>query len=343
MPFPAIRLRRLRANPLVRSKIEETELSPRRLIAPLFVREGRGVQIPIASMPGQAQMSIDVLVREAGALQRRGITSLLLFGIPAKKDASGSQAYATGGIVQRALRALKKAYPETLLIADLCFCEYTSHGHCGIIKKGDVDNDATLKLIAKTAVAQARAGADIIAPSGMMDGMVKTIRQALDKNGFKNTLIMSYAAKYASAFYGPFREAAESAPQFGNRDSYQMNPANAQEALREVSLDIEEGADIIMVKPALAYLDIIRRVKDKFNIPVAAYNVSGEYSMVKAAAQKGWINEKSVTREILTAIRRAGADWIITYHAADVSQFSVLDSQTLLSKKKDRRKSRTEN
>jgi porphobilinogen synthase len=220
--------------------------------------------------------------------------------------------------VQQALRALKKALPDVLLVADLCFCEYTSHGHCGILKKGDVDNDATLKLIARTAVAQARAGADIIAPSGMMDGMVKTIRQALDNHGFQNTLIMSYAAKYASAFYGPFREAAESAPKSGDRHGYQMNPANAEEALREVALDIEEGADIVMVKPALAYLDIIRRVKEKFHIPVAAYNVSGEYAMVKAAAQKGWVDEKRVTREILTAIRRAGADFIITYHAKEL-------------------------
>ncbi len=243
------------------------------------------------------------------------MTSVLLFGIPSKKDAVGSQAYALSGIVQQALRALKKTMPEVMVISDLCFCEYTSHGHCGIIQKGDVDNDATLALIAKTAVAQARAGADIIAPSGMMDGMVKTIRHALDKNGFKNTLIMSYAAKYASAFYGPFREAAESAPRFGDRHSYQMNPANAEEALREVALDIEEGADIVMVKPALAYLDIIHRVKEKFHIPVAAYNVSGEYAMVKAAARNGWIDEKKITKEILTAIRRAGADWIITYHA----------------------------
>jgi porphobilinogen synthase len=317
MGFPSTRMRRLRANPVVRSKIQEMDLSPRRLVAPLFVRAGRGVRIPIASMPGQYQMSIDVLIREGMALRRQGITSLLLFGIPARKDASGSQAYAVNGIVQQAIRALKKALPETLVLADLCFCEYTSHGHCGILKNGDVDNDATLKIIAKTAVAQARAGADVIAPSGMMDGMVKTIRQALDKNGFKNTLIMSYAAKYASAFYGPFREAAESAPQSGNRHSYQMNPANAEEALREVALDIEEGADVIMVKPALAYLDIIRRVKEKFHIPVAAYNVSGEYAMVKAAAQRGWIDEKAVTREILTAIRRAGADWILTYHAKE--------------------------
>jgi porphobilinogen synthase len=284
-------------------------------------------------MPGQYQMSIDVLLQEAKALQRKGITSLLLFGIPARKDAVGSQAYAPSGIVQQALRALKKALPDVLLIADLCFCEYTSYGHCGILKRQrgrggegakernsqwDVDNDATLKLIAKTAVAQARAGADIIAPSGMMDGMVKTIRQALDQNGFKNTLIMSYAAKYASAFYGPFREAAESAPRFGDRHGYQMNPANAEEALREVALDIEEGADIVMVKPALAYLDIIRRVKDKFHVPVAAYNVSGEYALVRAAAQKGWVEEKRIIREILTSIHRAGADLIITYHAHDI-------------------------
>lgn len=318
MAFPSTRLRRLRLNPSVRSHVQETDLAPRRLIAPLFVRPGRGVRIPIGSMPGQFQMSIDVLLQEAKRLRRQGISSLLLFGIPSRKDAVGSQAYAAGGIVQQALRTLKRAMPELLLVADLCFCEYTSHGHCGIVRKGEVDNDATLKLIARTALAQARAGADIIAPSGMMDGMVKTIRRALDLHGFQNTLIMSYAAKYASAFYGPFREAAESAPQFGNRHSYQMNPANAEEALREVALDIEEGADIVMIKPALAYLDIIRRVKERFHVPVAAYNVSGEYAMVKAAGQRGWIDEKRVTREILTSIRRAGADLIITYHAGEL-------------------------
>ncbi len=317
MAFPSTRLRRLRVNSLVRTKIQETDLPARRLMAPLFVRPGRHLRIPIASMPGQYQLSIDTLIQETRTLKRRGVTSLLLFGIPDKKDSIGSQAYAPSGIIQKAVRALKKNFPDVLVAADLCFCEYTSHGHCGIVRGGDVDNDATLKLIAKTAVAQARAGADIIAPSGMMDGMVKTIRQALDRNGFKNKLIMSYAAKYASAFYGPFREAAESTPRFGDRHSYQMNPSNAEEALREVALDIEEGADIVMVKPALAYLDIIRRVKEKFHIPVAAYNVSGEYAMVKAAAQKGWIDEKRVTREILTAIRRAGADWIITYHAKE--------------------------
>ena len=264
MPFPSTRLRRLRSSPLIRSKVQETELSARRLIAPLFVRPGKGVRQPIASMPGQYQLSLDTLMQEVKLLKHRGVTSVLLFGIPAKKDAVGSQAYAANGIVQQAIRTLKKATPDVMVIADLCFCEYTSHGHCGILKKGDVDNDATLALIAKTAVAQARAGADIIAPSGMIDGMVRTIRTALDKNGFKNTLIMSYAAKYASAFYGPFREAAESAPKFGNRHTYQMNPANAEEALREVALDIEEGADMVMVKPALAYLDIIRRIKENF-------------------------------------------------------------------------------
>jgi len=299
--------------------MQETELAPRRLIMPLFVRPGSGRRVPIASMPGQFQNSIDVLLRDVGTLERRGISAVLLFGIPARKDAAGSQAYAPNGIVQKAIRALKKAAPGILVAADLCFCEYTTHGHCGIVKNGDVDNDSTLALIAKTAVAQARAGADIIAPSGMMDGMVKTIRRALDRSGFSKTLIMSYAAKFASAFYGPFRDAAESSPQFGDRHSYQMNPANAEEALREVALDIEEGADIVMVKPALAYLDIIRRVKDRFHVPVAAYNVSGEYAMVKAAAQKGWVNEKAIVREILTGIRRAGADLIITYHAKEMT------------------------
>ena len=317
MPFPATRLRRLRSNPLIRQRLEETEISPARLIAPVFVRPGKNERRPIASMPGQYQYSIDQLLKEAAALTRRGIGSLLLFGIPSRKDARGREAYAPGGIVQQAVRALKKTFPKLLVITDLCFCEYTDHGHCGIYRRGTLDNDATLELIAKTAIAQARAGADVIAPSGMIDGMVKTIRTALDKNGFQNTLIMSYAAKYASAFYGPFREAAESAPRSGDRKTYQMNPANAEEALREVGLDIEEGADIVMVKPALAYLDIIRRVKETYHVPVAAYNVSGEYAMVKAAAQNGWLDETRITQEILLAIRRAGADWIITYHARE--------------------------
>jgi len=318
MAFPATRMRRLRMNPLVRSRLEETDLAPRRLIAPLFVRPGRRERRPIPSMPGQDQLSVDLLIQEARSLSRLGLRSILLFGIPERKDAAGSGAYSPRGIVPQAVRALKNEIPELLVVTDLCFCEYTSHGHCGILKGGELDNDATLEIIAKTALAQARAGADIIAPSGMIDGMIRAIRQALDKGGFRDRVIMSYAAKYASAFYGPFRDAAESAPAFGDRRSYQMNPANAEEALREVDLDIQEGADIVMVKPALAYLDIIRRVKERTHVPVAAYNVSGEYSMVKAAAQNGWLDEARTVREILTALRRAGADLIITYHARDL-------------------------
>ena len=318
MAFPQTRLRRLRTNPLVRERLSETELAPSRLIAPLFVRPGTRQRREIASMPGQAQLSIDLLRQEAAALHAGGIGAVLLFGIPAKKDAEGSDAFAANGIVQQAVRALKEEVPGLLVMTDLCFCEYTSHGHCGSIRRGELDNDMTLKNIARAAVAQARAGADIIAPSGMIDGMVRTIRAALDAAGFEKTVIMSYAAKYASAFYGPFRDAAGSAPQFGDRRSYQMNPANAEEALREVAADLDEGADIVMVKPALAYLDIVRRVKDKFHAPVAAYNVSGEYAMVKAAAANGWIDERRTIEEILTSIRRAGADWIITYHAKEL-------------------------
>jgi porphobilinogen synthase len=318
MSFPNARMRRLRVNPLVRRRLQETELSRFRLITPLFVRPGRGLRREVASMPGVYPLFVDVLLKEVQALRRRDIHAVLLFGIPGRKDPLGRDAYAANGIVQQAVRALKKTFPDLLVITDLCFCEYTSHGHCGVMKKGALDNDATLTLIAKTAVAQARAGADIIAPSGMIDGMVKTIRRALDRAGFQNTLIMSYAAKYASAFYGPFRDAAGSTPSYGDRRSYQMNPANSDEALREVALDIEEGADIVMVKPALAYLDMIRRVKERFRVPVAAYNVSGEYAMVKAAAARGWLDEKRVVEEILTGIRRAGADWIITYHTKDL-------------------------
>lgn len=317
MPFPLQRLRRLRGSASLRALLQEHTAKPEQFMVPLFVRPGRHVRRPINSMPGQYQLSIDTLVSEVRTLARQGVRAVLLFGIPGRKNPMGTEAYAPHGIVQEAVRALKASFPTLFVVTDLCFCEYTSHGHCGIVKNGDVDNDATLKLIAKTALAQARAGADMIAPSGMMDGMVRTIRQTLDRHGFKKTLIMSYAAKFASAFYGPFREAAESAPQFGDRKTYQMNPANAEEALREVAQDIEEGADIVMVKPALAYLDIIRRVKDRFGVPVAAYNVSGEYAMVKAAAQKGWIDEKRMIREILTSIRRAGADILITYHAKD--------------------------
>lgn len=319
MAFPATRLRRLRMNPLVRQRLQETDLEARRLVAPLFVRPGRALRRPIASMPGHAQLSIDSLVQEARTLTRLGVRSVLLFGIPKQKDPRGSEAYAPQGIVQQAVRALKRALPELLVMTDLCFCEYTSHGHCGIWRRNELDNDATLEIIAKTAVAQAKAGADVIAPSGMIDGMVRTIRRALDAQGFQDRLIMSYAAKYASAFYGPFREAAGSAPRMGDRRSYQMNPANAEEAIREAELDIQEGADIVMVKPALAYLDIIRRIKERTHLPIAAYNVSGEYAMVKAAAQNGWIDEKPIVREILTGIRRAGADLIITYHAKDLT------------------------
>ncbi len=318
MGFPSIRLRRPRQNPLIRRALQETDLSPRRLIVPLFIRPGKNVSRPIPSMPGQAQWSVDRALLKAKAVLRNGFSSVLLFGVPSRKDAQGSEAWAPHGLIQQATRQIKKALPGLVVITDLCFCEYTSHGHCGIIRGGRLDNDATLKNIAKTAVAQARAGSDIIAPSGMVDGMVRTIRQALDESGFQKTLIMSYAAKYASAFYGPFREAAECAPKKGDRRGYQMDPSNAEEALREVELDILEGADIVMVKPALAYLDIIRRVKDKFGIPVAAYNVSGEYSMVKAATANGWLDEKKTVREILTGIRRAGADLIITYHANDL-------------------------
>lgn len=315
MAFPKTRLRRLRAHPVLRRQVQEHDVPARRLIAPFFVRPGRGIRAPIGSMPGQFHYSIDTLIPAVRAIKRLGVHSVLLFGIPSRKDARGSEAYAQNGIIQQAVRALKRAFPDLLVITDLCFCEYTSHGHCGILNGKGVDNDATLAITAKTAVAQARAGADIIAPSGMMDGMVATIRRALDNAGFKDRLIMSYAAKFASAFYGPFREAAESAPQSGDRRSYQMNPANVDEALREVRHDIDEGADIVMVKPALGYLDVIRRVKEATRLPVAAYNVSGEYSMVKAAAARGWIDEKKMIEEILLGIRRAGADLIITYHA----------------------------
>jgi porphobilinogen synthase len=342
MTFPTTRLRRLRVNPLVRSRLNETSLSPDRLIAPLFVRPGKDTARPVSSMPGQYQFSIDRLLQEAKELYRLGIRSVLLFGIPEKKDLKGSDAYAANGIIQQAVRALKKSIPEMLVITDLCFCEYTSHGHCGILKPHpqplslrervaggrvrpqsfDVDNDATLAIIAKTALAQARAGSDIIAPSGMMDGAVKTIRNALDRHGFEQAPVLSYSSKFSSAFYGPFREAAESAPRFGDRRSYQLNPANIEEALREVAEDIAEGADMVMVKPALAYLDIIRRIKETWHVPVAAYNVSGEYAMVKAAGAKGWIDEEAVIREILLGMRRAGADLIITYHAKEFAAMS---------------------
>ncbi len=324
--FPIIRPRRLRHHPLIRDLVRETALTAGDLILPLFVRPGRGIKKEIASMPGNYQLSVDRLVDEVGGAAESGIKAFILFGIPTFKDATGSSALADDGIVQDALRALRKAYNQSiLLITDECFCEYTDHGHCGVMRETggrvDLDNDATLPLLAKQCVSHARAGADLVAPSGMLDGMVKTIRAGLDEAGFAWLPIMSYAAKYASGFYGPFRDAAESPPQFGDRNSYQMDPANSDEALREVALDLSEGADIIMVKPALAYLDIIRRVKDRFGVPLAAYNVSGEFAMVKAAAQRGWIDERRVAVEILTAIKRAGADLILTYFARDAAQW----------------------
>ncbi|HLJ94488.1 MAG TPA: porphobilinogen synthase [Gemmataceae bacterium] len=324
--FPIFRPRRLRHHPLIRELVRETALTPRDFILPLFVRPGRGVRKEIASMPGNYQLSVDRLVDEVGQAAELGIRAFILFGIPSHKDATGSSALADDGIVQESLRALRSAFDQSiLLITDECFCEYTDHGHCGILKEMggrlDLDNDATLPLLAKQCVSHARAGADMVAPSGMLDGMVRAIRAGLDAAGFTALPIMSYAAKYASGFYGPFRDAAESPPQFGDRNSYQMDPGNSNEALREVALDLDEGADIIMVKPALAYLDIIRRVKDRFGVPMAAYNVSGEFAMVKAAAQRGWIDERRVTLEILTAIKRAGADMILTYFARDAAQW----------------------
>ena len=318
MSFPVTRLRRLRTSPVLRDLVRETVLTRDDLVMPLFVCPGTKVINPINSMPGNAQLSVDLLVEKAKELYDKGLKSVLLFGIPEHKDEHGLVACEHNGIVQKAARALKKEVPGLYLIADVCNCEYTTHGHCGTIVNGDVDNDLTLVTLAKQSVSLAEEGIDMVAPSDMMDGRVGAIRQALDANGFQMTPIMAYSAKYASAFYGPFREAAESTPQFGDRRTYQMDPANSNEALREVALDIEEGADIVMVKPALSYLDIIQRVKTNFNMPVAAYNVSGEFAMVKAAAEKGWIDEKRIVHEILTSIKRAGSDIIITYHAQDV-------------------------
>ena len=318
MTFPVTRLRRLRQNKAIRSMIRETEVRCDDLIMPYFVTFGKNIRNPIASMPGNYQWSVDLLVEEIRDLvTRTDINKILLFGIPEHKDETGESACHHDAIVPTAIRAIKIELPEVLIVADVCNCEYTTHGHCGTIIDGDVSNDATLVTLANQSVTLAKAGADIIAPSDMMDGRVAAIRAALDDHGFVNTPIMAYSAKYASAFYGPFRDAAGSAPQFGDRSTYQMDSANSDEALREVEQDIVEGADMVMVKPALSYLDIIRRVKDTFNIPVVAYNVSGEFSMVKAAGANGWVNEERITNEILTSIKRAGADVIITYHAKD--------------------------
>jgi porphobilinogen synthase len=320
MFFPENRPRRLRRNETLRRMVRETKLSADDFIYPLFAVPGSGVRDPVSSMPGVFQLSVEQLVQEAEEVKALGIPAILLFGIPEKKDEMGSGAYGEDGIVQRAVRELKKNVSDLLLVTDVCMCEYTSHGHCGVIKEGEVDNDATLDLLARTALSHAEAGADMVAPSDMMDGRVGAIRQVLDENGFSHIPIMSYAAKYCSSFYGPFREAAHSAPQFGDRRSYQMDPANSREAIREISLDVEEGADIIMVKPALAYLDVIRWARREFDLPLAAYNVSGEYSMIKAAAEKGWLDGNRVMMEVLTSIKRAGADIIITYFAKDAAK-----------------------
>jgi porphobilinogen synthase len=311
-------MRRLRRTGVLRDLVRETALEPRHMLYPMFIEDGLTGRAPIAAMPGVDRLSIDAAVAEAGECARLGLAGVLLFGIPASKDEEGSGAYDDEGIVQLATRAIKAVHPDLLVVTDLCLCEYTSHGHCGVLRDGDVVNDETLELLARTAVSQAEAGADLIAPSDMMDGRIGHLRAALDDHGFADTPIMAYSAKYASAFYGPFREAADSAPAMGDRRGYQMDPANSDEALREVLLDVEEGADIVMVKPALPYLDIVRRVKDTTNLPIAAYNVSGEYSMVKAAAAAGMLDERAAVLEALTGIRRAGADIVITYHAKDV-------------------------
>jgi len=319
--FPQLRMRRLRRTEALRALVRETQVEIGDLIYPLFVVEGSQTKQEITSMSGIYRYSSDLLPGEVDDIAKLGIPAVILFGIPEKKDEVGSSAYDPEGVIQQAIRTIKKATPELLVVTDVCLCEYTSHGHCGVVVDGYVDNDKTLELLAKTALSHAEAGADIVAPSDMMDGRVKAIRQALDKNGFQDTPILAYAAKYASAFYGPFREAAESTPQFGDRCSYQMDPPNWREALREVEQDIAEGADMIMVKPALPYLDVIRKVRDTFNYPLAAYSVSGEYAMVKAAAQQGWLDERRIVLETLTAIKRAGADIIITYYARDAARW----------------------
>ena len=320
MSFPASRLRRLRSSDRLRAAVRETRLATDQFIYPLFVCPGEGVKREISAMPGNYQMSVDKLVEESREIAALGIPAVILFGLPESKDPLGSGAYDDNGIVQRATRAVKQEVKDLLVIADCCLCEYTSHGHCGQVVDGEVENDASVELLSKAALAQARAGADIIAPSDMMDGRVAAIRRALDAGGFPNVPIMSYAAKYASVFYGPFREAAESAPQFGDRRGYQMDPANQREAMREIALDVEEGADIILVKPAMPYLDIIQRARQEFNLPIAAYQVSGEYSMIVAAARNGWLDLDGAMVESLTSIKRAGADLIITYFAKTMAK-----------------------
>jgi porphobilinogen synthase len=320
MAHPLYRPRRLRESPLIRRMVRETRLGVDNLILPLFAIHGRGVREPVSSMPGVARLSLDELLKEAKDAASMGIPAVLLFGVPQSKDPRGSEAYAEDGIVQQAARAVKETIPDLLVITDVCLCQYTSHGHCGLVEDGRVKNDASVELLARVALSHMESGADVVAPSDMMDGRVGAIRDALDESGYTETPIMAYSAKYASAFYGPFREAAESAPQFGDRRSYQMDPANAAEALREVGLDVDEGADIVMVKPALPYLDVIARVRQEFGLPLAAYSVSGEYAMIKAAARLGWLDEERCMLEALTAIRRAGADLVITYFAREAAR-----------------------
>jgi len=320
MGFPKNRLRRLRSSPMMRRLVRETSVSVDDLVYPLFVREGEGIKKQIKSMTGCYHFSSDTIAAEAAEVASLGIPAVLLFGLPGRKDEIGSEAWVEDGVVQRAIREIKKAAPELLVITDVCLCEFTSHGHCGVIKDGKVDNDPTCELLAKMALSHAQAGADIVAPSDMMDGRVKYIREALEENGFENVAIMSYAAKYASAFYGPFRDAAESAPAFGDRRTYQMDPPNADEAMAEIALDIQEGADIVMVKPALAYLDIICRAAQRFDCPIAAYNVSGEYMMVNSAAAEGLVDRQTIMMEVITAIKRAGAEIVITYFAKELAK-----------------------
>jgi porphobilinogen synthase len=320
MAHPVFRPRRLREKALLRTMVRETRLDLQDLVYPMFAIHGRGIREPIGSMPGQSRLTVDELVKDVKDIAGMGIPAVILFGLPEEKDPRGSEAYADDGIVQRAVRAVKDTVPDLLVITDVCLCQYTSHGHCGVVEHGSVKNDATLELLARVAVSHAEAGADMVAPSDMMDGRVGAIREALDDANYLETPIMAYSAKYASAFYGPFREAADSSPQFGDRRSYQMDPANALEAMREIALDIDEGADLVMVKPALAYLDIISRAKSEFGLPVAAYSVSGEYAMIKAAGKLGWLDEERAMLEAMTAIRRAGADIVITYFAKDVAR-----------------------
>ena len=322
MSFPALRMRRLRRTPLIRELVREVKLDRSDLIQPMFVEEGLKTDAPIASMPGQRRQSPTTVARETARLVDSGVKSVILFGIPTVKDEIGSAAYDPSGVVQRTIQDLKDQYGDELVVfTDVCMCQYTSHGHCGIVSEGRIDNDSTLPKLAEIAVSHARAGTDMVAPSAMIDGQVKTIRQALDDNGFKEVAVMAYAAKHASSFFGPFREAAFSTPKFGDRRTYQMDYSNPEEALREIALDIKEGADVIMVKPALSYLDIIYRAKKRFRMPIAAYNVSGEFSMIKAAAREGWIDEKSAIIEVLTSIKRAGADMILTYHAMEAAEW----------------------